>query len=149
MQKTARTLPIIIIFLVALPLFQAHDAHGAKPFLKGRIFSPERTIGSSVFNVGVEGFKNQSSLAKEGIRPETLDRMWEVFEQDVDPLRRAQAGLGLGLVLVRQIIEAHGGTITVETELGQGSSFTVTLPRWTSPQRRLASGWPATATPQR
>ena len=65
----------------------------------------------------------------EGIRPETLDRMWEVFEQDVDPLRRAQAGLGLGLVLARQIIEAHQGTITVETELGQGSTFTVTLPR--------------------
>ncbi len=64
-----------------------------------------------------------------GIKPETLARMWEVFEQDVDPLRRAQAGLGLGLVLAREIVEAHHGTITVVTEAGQGSRFTVTLPR--------------------
>jgi signal transduction histidine kinase len=68
----------------------------------------------------------------QGINSETLERMWQVFEQDVDPLRRAQAGLGLGLVLAREIVEAHRGTITVETEVGQGSTFTVTLPRQTS-----------------
>jgi signal transduction histidine kinase len=85
----------------------------------------------------------------QGIEPETLTRMWEVFEQAVDPLRRAQAGLGLGLVLAREIIEAHHGAITVETELGQGSRFTVTLPRSTSPERRPVGRWPATATPPR
>ena len=57
-----------------------------------------------------------------------MERIWEVFEQGVDPLRRAQEGLGLGLVLARYIVEAHHGTIEIQTALGQGSTFTVKLP---------------------
>jgi signal transduction histidine kinase len=64
-----------------------------------------------------------------GIEPGQLNRVWEAFEQGVDPLRRAQEGLGLGLVLARYIVEAHRGTIEVETTPGQGSTFTVKLPR--------------------
>ncbi|MCL4294139.1 MAG: response regulator [Anaerolineae bacterium] len=64
-----------------------------------------------------------------GIETEQLDRIWELFEQGTDPLRRAQEGLGLGLVLARYIVEADRGTIEVESTLGQGSTFTVKLPR--------------------
>jgi PAS domain S-box-containing protein len=64
-----------------------------------------------------------------GIEAEQLNRIWEVFEQGSDPLRRAQEGLGLGLVLARYIVEAHRGVIEVETVLGQGSTFTIKLPR--------------------
>jgi signal transduction histidine kinase len=64
-----------------------------------------------------------------GIEAELMDRIWEVFEQGVDPLRRAQEGLGLGLVLARYIVEAHNGAIEIETTPGQGSTFTVKLPR--------------------
>ena len=64
-----------------------------------------------------------------GIEKEIMARIWEVFEQGVDPLRRAQEGLGLGLVLARYIVEAHRGTIEIQTVLGQGSAFTVKLPR--------------------
>jgi PAS domain S-box-containing protein len=64
-----------------------------------------------------------------GIEAELMDRIWEVFEQGVDPLRRAQEGLGLGLVLARYIVEAHNGTIEIETTPSQGSTFTVRLPR--------------------
>jgi signal transduction histidine kinase len=64
-----------------------------------------------------------------GIEAEIMDRIWEVFEQGVDPLRRAQEGLGLGLVLARYIVEAHNGTIGIETTPDQGSTFTVKLPR--------------------
>jgi PAS domain S-box-containing protein len=63
-----------------------------------------------------------------GIEEEVMSRLWEVFEQGVDPLRRAQEGLGLGLVLARYIIEAHHGVIEIQTTLGQGSTFTVKLP---------------------
>jgi len=63
-----------------------------------------------------------------GIEEELMSRVWEAFEQGVDPLRRAQEGLGLGLVLARYIVEAHKGTIEIETTPGQGSTFTVKLP---------------------
>jgi PAS domain S-box-containing protein len=69
-----------------------------------------------------------------GIAEEVMERIWEVFEQGVDPLRRAQEGLGLGLVLARYIVEAHHGTIEIQTALGQGSTFTVKLPLKSSPK---------------
>jgi signal transduction histidine kinase len=64
-----------------------------------------------------------------GIEPAQTQIIWDIFEQGVDPLRRAQEGLGLGLVLTRHIIEAHHGLIELETTPGQGSIFTIRLPR--------------------
>jgi len=64
-----------------------------------------------------------------GIEPERIKSIWEVFEQNSDPVRRAQEGLGLGLVLVRYIVDAHRGLVEIETEPGKGSTFTVKLPR--------------------
>lgn len=64
-----------------------------------------------------------------GIEAELLQKIWDVFEQNADPLRRAQEGLGVGLSVARYIIEAHGGTIEVDSTLGRGSIFTVKLPR--------------------
>jgi signal transduction histidine kinase len=64
-----------------------------------------------------------------GIETEQVYRIWELFEQGADPLRRAQEGLGLGLVLAHHIIQAHQGVIEVESISGQGSTFTVKLPR--------------------
>jgi len=68
-----------------------------------------------------------------GIKPEQMDLIWELFEQDSDPFRRAQEGLGLGLALASSIVEAHGGLIDVDTTGGQGSTFTVKLPKITPP----------------
>jgi signal transduction histidine kinase/NO-binding membrane sensor protein with MHYT domain len=61
-----------------------------------------------------------------GIAPEARKRIFERFERASS---RNFGGLGLGLYIVRQIVEAHGGTIEVESELGVGSTFTVKLPR--------------------
>jgi len=61
-----------------------------------------------------------------GIAPEARKRIFERFERASS---RNFGGLGLGLYIVRQIVEAHGGTIGVESELGVGSTFTVKLPR--------------------
>ncbi len=63
-----------------------------------------------------------------GIEPERIEMIWKIFEQGADPLRRGQEGLGLGLTLAHYIVEAHHGTIEIETALGQGSVFTLNLP---------------------
>ncbi len=64
-----------------------------------------------------------------GIAPEDLVAVFEEFRQ-VDPsLRREHEGSGLGLALVRRLVELHGGEISVESQPGKGTTFTVTLLR--------------------
>lgn len=64
----------------------------------------------------------------EGIPAEHLSYIFERFYR-VDPSRtRATGGSGLGLAIVKQLIEAHDGTITVDSQLGQGATFTLTFP---------------------
>ncbi len=63
-----------------------------------------------------------------GIAPEHHERIFERFYQVDGTTRRRYGGSGLGLAVVKEITEAHGGTVTVQSQLGQGSTFTVTLP---------------------
>ncbi len=61
-----------------------------------------------------------------GIAPDDLGRVFERFERAVSV--RHYGGLGLGLWIVRRLVEAHGGSIHVRSTLGEGSTFTVNLP---------------------
>jgi len=67
-----------------------------------------------------------------GIAPEDQDRVFGMFVQLNRDLRASQTGLGIGLTLVKQMAELHGGSVSVWSEgIGHGSEFTVTLPRST------------------
>lgn len=66
-----------------------------------------------------------------GIAKEDLDHLFSPFTQVDSRLNRQYEGTGLGLVLVLRLAEMHGGNVQVETELGKGSRFTVSLP-WQS-----------------
>jgi signal transduction histidine kinase len=61
-----------------------------------------------------------------GIEPDRIAGIFERFERAVSS--RHFGGLGLGLYIVREVVVAHGGTVTVDSRVGQGSTFTVTLP---------------------
>ncbi len=63
-----------------------------------------------------------------GIGPEDKERIFDEFEQVDTTLSREYGGAGLGLALSRKLVELHGGTISVESNLGEGSTFTFTIP---------------------
>ncbi len=63
-----------------------------------------------------------------GIKKEEIDKVFERFYRGGDELTRTIKGSGLGLTLVKQIVEAHHGKVLVESEPGHGSTFSVRLP---------------------
>ncbi len=63
-----------------------------------------------------------------GIEPEKLARIFDKFVQADSSINRKYGGTGLGLAITKSLVEMMGGTITVESEIGKGSCFKVTLP---------------------
>jgi signal transduction histidine kinase len=67
----------------------------------------------------------------EGIAPEDVPHVWERFYRSEQTRNHDQTGAGLGLALVKELIEAMGGAVSVTSRLGEGSCFTVRLPNAT------------------
>ncbi len=63
-----------------------------------------------------------------GIKKEEIDKVFERFYRGGDELTRTVKGSGLGLTLVKQIVESHHGNVHVESEPGRGSTFSIRLP---------------------
>ncbi|MEH2160201.1 MAG: PAS domain S-box protein [Nostoc sp.] len=90
--------------------------NGGAVILKLQGNAAEQTFSFSVIDTGI------------GIDPENIDKLFQPFVQIDSSLSRRYAGTGLGLALVRRIIELHKGSVTVSSTVGQGSQFTVVLP---------------------
>jgi signal transduction histidine kinase len=78
--------------------------------------TPDRTIVFTVWDNGI------------GIEPEALAQLFRPFTQADERLSRTYGGAGLGLALVRRLVDLHGGSVSVESTPGSGSRFTVTVP---------------------
>lgn len=63
-----------------------------------------------------------------GIAPEELDQIFELYKQAGQSANRRYRGTGLGLAVVRDLTELHGGTVAVESRVKEGSTFTVRIP---------------------
>jgi PAS domain S-box-containing protein len=91
-------------------------------------YSPDgsqiRVFGHCQGDCVVVGVSDQGA----GISPHDQDRLFQPFERLSNPSADSSQGTGLGLVVCRRLVEAHGGRIWVESELGQGSTFFFTLP---------------------
>jgi PAS domain S-box-containing protein len=87
----------------------------------GRIWlTAERQDGEVVMSIRDTGI---------GIAPEHLPHLFEMFSQAAPALERSQGGLGIGLSLVRGLVELHGGTVQAHSDgIGRGSRFVVRLP---------------------
>ncbi|NOR15559.1 MAG: hypothetical protein GQ544_07635 [Candidatus Aminicenantes bacterium] len=91
-------------------------------------FSPNETEIHTVLK------KNEDLLILEvkdqgiGIPPDELDKVFDKFYQGRSAQKLTVKGTGLGLTLVKHIVEAHGGKISVESMVGEGTTFSLTLP---------------------
>ena len=75
-----------------------------------------------------------------GISPELLPRIFDLFVQAERTLDRSQGGLGLGLSLVKKLMDLHGGAVAARSEgIGRGSEFTVRLPQLCEPALEVQS----------
>ena len=73
-----------------------------------------------------------------GIEKDKLDYIFEHFSR-VENVHHEKPGLGLGLNIAKQIVDAHGGHLDVKSKFGEGSEFTISLPRGNANNSKLKS----------
>jgi signal transduction histidine kinase len=88
----------------------------------------------SMRHVVVRAFRRDAELGLQvedhgiGIDPAEQQRIFEEFYRVETPLASQRGGMGIGLTLARRLAEAHGGRVSVESQRGRGSRFTLWLP---------------------
>jgi signal transduction histidine kinase len=86
--------------------------------------------GSVTVTIAADGEEHRIAVRDtgRGIEPSDHSRIFEPFEQLEELARKHTPGVGIGLALVREMVGSLGGQIALESQVGQGSTFTVSLP---------------------
>ena len=93
-------------------------------------YSPEKTVVTVSTALEADTVRLCVEDRGYGIPPEAVDRVWEKFYRVArDGQEKDEESTGLGLSFVREVVEQHGGTVALESEVGRGSKFSFTLPR--------------------
>jgi signal transduction histidine kinase len=126
----------------ALPMVNA-DPRRTRQMLSNLLtnaikYTPEG--GTIALSACVEGGAVRLAVSDTGmgLPEEQVSRIFEAFTQVDMSNTREVGGVGLGLYIVKALVEAHGGEVGVESELGRGSTFWFTLPVWSDQPRAMA-----------
>jgi two-component system phosphate regulon sensor histidine kinase PhoR len=111
-------------------LQNAHKYTGSEKWIGVRVIATGPTVEIRVTDNGP------------GIAPREQKRIFEKFYRARDPLSRTIEGTGLGLAMVKHIVNGHGGKVSVASELGHGAAFTIMLPSAAAtPAAARAAAW--------
>jgi CheY-like chemotaxis protein len=107
--------------------------------LLGLVLTLQLTRPIHALSAGARNIANPSCVTSiadtgEGIAADKLSHIFDRFYRIGDSRARSEGGTGLGLAIVKQMVQAHGGNVWVESELGKGSTFFISLPLIESPQ---------------
>jgi signal transduction histidine kinase len=132
-QADEKNIRLITNIPADLPLIDADKENMEKVFNNLLSNAIKYTPAGGTVKVSASDFGThlQISVADTGIgiAPEALPHIFERFYRVKDEKTREILGTGLGLTIVKNIVDAHMGTIHVESEVGKGSTFTVLLPK--------------------
>ncbi len=98
----------------------AHECYQSTPPEKKVTFQVQSTDTQDIIWIKDEGM---------GMDAETLRSLWEPSQRPIRMGTAGETGTGIGLPLVKTILESHGGQIQVSSQVGQGTTFQITLPR--------------------
>jgi PAS domain S-box-containing protein len=130
-------LQLILQYPSSLPRYFIGDAGRIRQVVTNLVgnavkFTPRGSVRVTVECAGRDSRGAQMRIAVHdtgvGIPPQKLDSLFEKFSQVDSSMTRKYGGTGLGLAIAKQLTELMGGTIAVESRLGEGSKFTLTLP---------------------
>jgi two-component system, OmpR family, sensor histidine kinase BaeS len=88
----------------------------------------EKAAGAAAWQPGRQPVRLAVMDTGEGIPPEAMPHLFDRFYRADESRTRSRGGSGLGLAIVKQLVEAHGGRVWAESEVGRGSCFVVELP---------------------
>lgn len=134
LSETASQKDITVNFRRKRPLYIIADSRYVRMIIENLISNaikysyPSSSVGITIASRG-EDVDIKIKDTGVGLAPGNIERAFGKFNRINNPLSYNEGGSGLGLFLARQLARAHGGDITVESELDEGSTFTLSLPK--------------------